>query len=127
VALLISSAILPNNVRAEDVCFSETTAKRIVADLSYYHKLETQLGALKEEFLAEREAFDNARDNLNQQVELYKAQSEAEHKRAEAYRTEWKECTKALTKCEQSKPSRLVWYSAGAGSAMALVLVIALL
>lgn len=125
--LLISSAILPNDVRAEDICFSETTAKQIIGDLAYYKELESQLDVLKEEFIAERVAFDFARDNLAQQVELYKEQAIAEHKRAEAYRTEWKECTEALTECEQSKPSRLVWYSAGAGSAMALVLIIALL
>ena len=127
-SLFLTSAILPNKSWAEDeICFDASIAKEIVSDLKICQETETQLNSLRLEFDIERNAFDALNDNLMDQISLLDDQRQDEHNRGEAYRLEWKECGKTLTKCQQSKPNRKTWFGAGFGSALLLaILIIAL-
>jgi len=79
---------------------------------------------MESEIDAERITANAIFDNYGERLSILDAQCQDEHDRGEKYRIEWKECGESLTKCQQSKPSRLTWFGGGFGSAILIALII---
>ena len=116
--------VIPLNSFAEDVCFDEVIAKELLTEITTCRETNTILKDIDIEFTAERIATIDIFNNYKDRLSLLEDQTQDEHDRGEAYRLEWKECGKALTTCQQSKPSRTTWFGAGVGSALIFALII---
>jgi len=107
-----------------EICFDVKTSKELLIEINEAQNFKSELSDLQLEFDHERQIFNSLVQDSIQKNDLLVDQVQDEHDRAESYRTEWKECSETLTKCQQSRPSRKIWYGAGLGSGFLIMLLI---
>lgn len=124
ILFLMISVFQPLNSYALNICFDESVAKNLAAEIKTCRETSNLITQLKTKISLERKSSSDIVANLSERLSLCTDQTQDEHDRAEAYRLEWKECGKTLTTCQQSKPSRTTWFGAGFGSALIIAIVI---
>lgn len=124
ILFLMISVFQPSNSFALNICFDESVAKQMAAELKTCRETDSAITQLTDKISLERKASNDLVNNLTKRLTLCTDQTQDEHNRAEAYRVQWKECGKALTTCQQSKPSRTTWFGAGFGSALIIAIVV---
>jgi len=122
--LLTTLVFLPSQALANDVCFEEDVAKQVVAELQTCRETEEKLVILFDRYNQEELANISVIDNLAKRLSLTDANLTDQTERAGAYKLEWDKCSDSLTECQQSKPSRVTWFSTGFGSALIVALII---
>jgi len=123
-SVLFLNLVIPQNSFSEEICFEVPVAKKMIAEINHSREVQHQLETLRLVFGKEQSLFKSLIQDAKNNNELLLEQIDDEHLRAESYRTEWKNCGKSLTKCQQSKPSKQVWFSAGFGSALIVALLV---
>ena len=116
--------VIPLNSPVNAICFDDNTARELLTEIKTCRETNTILKSIDSEFNVERAITLDIFKNYKNRLTLLEDQAQDEHDRGEAYRLEWKECGKALTTCQQSKPSRWAWFSGGVGSALLIALII---
>jgi hypothetical protein len=113
--------------RSEEICFQISEAQSLFAEIKTCRDTDKRIEDLFNKYSLEKDSTDIIEKNLMDRLVLTEEQYMAQMTRAEEYKIEWKSCGKALTDCEKKKVSRTKWFSIGAGSGLALALLIVLL
>lgn len=115
---LLAASLLPN----KGIFFNATTATKLAATLDYSKKkidnddkLISTLAATNGKLLNLSDEYKLKITGLEKDKDIYKT-------RGDKFEGVYTTCTKELQDCNDSKPSRLVWYGAGVVSSLVLVL-----
>jgi hypothetical protein len=108
---------------SEGIFFNLSTAKKLATDIDYYKKTKANddkiIYSLKDEtnkYLTLSQKYEGKITGLELDKDIYKT-------RGDKLEKEFSTCSKQLSDCEESKPSRFVWFGVGFISALVVGIV----
>lgn len=117
--MLLVNLVFPVQLWSKNLCFNEQESKKLLVEIKYNQVTTEKLNVCFQQYSTSKSVINNANvviDGLQKDKKIITEISEA-------FKTKYIQTNTDLSKCNESKPSRLTWFGIGFSTAFIVSIV----